>query len=324
LFSRDIDYLSGWKHPLPQNQKKKNRREPGPKKMDRHFTPLLVVGIVLFSMAGTSAQAQIEAQTQAPDEISRPLTFGVVPQQSATKLAEMWVPLLRLLSEKTHRDIKFATAKDIPTFEKRLSEGAYDFVYMNPLHYDIYSRKHGFVAFAKEQDKQIRGVVVVRKDSPYAKLEDLEGENLAFPSPLAFASSVLPRTQFDHEKINVTPNYVGSHDSVYRAVAKGLFAGGGGIERTLASINENIRSQLRTIWTSKGYAPHAFAAHPRVPNAVVHSLQFALTHIWLDPPGNDALAAANLGTIGPARDADWKNVHELCETIPIMLEREGR
>ena len=49
--------------------------------------------------------------------------FGVVPQQSATKLARTWVPFLRLLQEKTGIELRFATAPDIPTFEKRLAQG---------------------------------------------------------------------------------------------------------------------------------------------------------------------------------------------------------
>lgn len=48
------------------------------------------------------------------------LTFAVVPQQSASKLAQLWNPIVEQLSIKTGLKIKFATAPDIPTFEKRL------------------------------------------------------------------------------------------------------------------------------------------------------------------------------------------------------------
>ena len=46
------------------------------------------------------------------------LIFGIVPQQAASKTVEMWTPLLKQLSKKTGYTIHFATAKDIPTFEK--------------------------------------------------------------------------------------------------------------------------------------------------------------------------------------------------------------
>ena len=48
-----------------------------------------------------------------------PITFGVVPQQSAKKMAEKWQPLIDYISNFTGLDIEFKTAKDIPTFESR-------------------------------------------------------------------------------------------------------------------------------------------------------------------------------------------------------------
>ena len=63
------------------------------------------------------------------------LTLGIVPQQSAKKLAETWQPLINYISEHADIDVVFKTAKDIPTFEQRLAEGEYDIAYMNPFHF---------------------------------------------------------------------------------------------------------------------------------------------------------------------------------------------
>jgi len=151
------------------------------------------------------------------------VTFSVVPQQSASKLARLWTPIVTYLSEKTGHDVRFTTAKDIPTFEARLAEGQYDFAYMNPYHYTVFSSAPGYSAFARQKDKRIKGIVVVRKDSTLRDMEELEGERLAFPSPAAFAASVLPRSHLRTEGIGFTPQYVSSHDSVYLGVARGLF-----------------------------------------------------------------------------------------------------
>ena len=53
------------------------------------------------------------------------LAFGIVPQQSASKLAGLWTPILAYLSQKTGYAIRFKTARDIPTFEQRLAAGDY-------------------------------------------------------------------------------------------------------------------------------------------------------------------------------------------------------
>ena len=54
------------------------------------------------------------------------ILFGVVPQQSATKLARAWVPFIKRLSKETGVSVRFATLKDIPSFEKCLARGAYE------------------------------------------------------------------------------------------------------------------------------------------------------------------------------------------------------
>ena len=68
-----------------------------------------------------------------PASAGSDLTFGIVPQQSASRLAQIWVPVFDYLSEKTGMRIQFATAKDIPAFEACLARGAYDLAYMKPL-----------------------------------------------------------------------------------------------------------------------------------------------------------------------------------------------
>jgi len=69
------------------------------------------------------------------------LTFGIVPQQSASRLAKMWGPLMAELGAQTGVTFSFQTTKDIPTFEACLAAGAYDIAYMNPMHYAIFSRE---------------------------------------------------------------------------------------------------------------------------------------------------------------------------------------
>ena len=54
------------------------------------------------------------------------ILFGIVPQQSATKLVRAWVPFIKRLSKGTGVSVRFATLNDIPSFEKCLARGAYE------------------------------------------------------------------------------------------------------------------------------------------------------------------------------------------------------
>ena len=237
--------------------------------------------------------------------------FGVVPQQSATKLARTWVPFLRLLQEKTGIELRFATAPDIPTFEKRLAQGEYDFAYMNPYHYTVFHQSPGYRAFAKQADRQIRGILVVRQDSPARSVTDLNGQQIAFPAPAAFAATLLVRSYLESEAIDYEPRFVSSHDSVYRAVAGGFAGAGGGIVRTLESLDEDIRRQLRILWESAGFTPHAFAAHPRMPGETVERLLQAMRELSEYPEGVEVLRKINIKALEKASSENWDDVRGL-------------
>ncbi len=270
----------------------------------------IILTLLLSMIQVVSVSAQ--ARTNPPVTLS----FGVVPQQSATKLARLWSPIFSYLSEKTGHTIMFKTAKDIPTFEQRLAEGAYDMAYMNPYHYTMFSDAPGYSAFAKAKDTRIQGIVVVRKDSPYQTLDDLVRAGLAeqpvaFPSPGAFAASLLPRAHLSKMGISLKPAYVASHDSVYRGVARGFFIAGGGIVRTLNSTKPAIREQLRILWSTQPYTPHAIAVHPRIPVEIVERLQRAMVNMYNDPRGHPLLQAIHFQGIEPAQDLEWDDVRHL-------------
>ncbi len=265
-------------------------------------------GIALFLAIVLNWQS-VGATDNKPGQVS--LTFGVVPQQSATKLAELWTPVLNYIGDKTGIRIDFKTAKNIPTFEQRCAAGDYDMAYMNPYHYTVFHKSNGYNAFAREQLKSLKGIIVVRKDSPYTKLTELEGKILAFPAPAAFAASVLTRTHLSKLGIHYIPMYVGSHDSVYRTVVKGLYPAGGGVPRTFNNVEPKISAGLRVLWTSKGYAPHAIASHPRVPEEVVQKISKAMTGMSQDPKGRELLNRLVFKGLVPADDHEWDEVRGL-------------
>lgn len=239
------------------------------------------------------------------------LSFGIVPQQSAKKLAKLWTPINSYLSKKIGVKIQFSTANDIPTFEKRLLEGEYDIAYMNPYHYTVFHQKPGYEAIAKQKDKKIKGIIVVAKDSPLTALDQLAGETLSFPSPAAFAASVLPRAKMSKDGINITPKYVSSHDSVYLTVSRGLFLAGGGVMRTYNNTAPEIRENLRVLWTTPGYTPHAIAVHPRVDNDVKIKVQQALVEMASDPEGQALLKTINFKALEYAQNENWDDVRGL-------------
>ena len=239
-------------------------------------------------------------------------SFGIVPQQTAKRMAKLWTPVFKHIQKTSGIKLQFKTAKDIPEFEKRLAQGEYDFAYMNPYHFTVFNRDPGYKAVAVRKDQAIRGIMVTRKDSSLSTLEDLKNQKLAFPSPAAFAASVLPRAELSNSNINHESQYVSSHDSVYLNVAKGLFPAGGGVKRTFNNTAPKVREQLKVFWTSEPFTPHAIAAHPRIDASVYQKIQDSLVAMNNDEEGKKLLQSLKVKNgLQKASDSDWDDVRGL-------------
>lgn len=250
------------------------------------------------------------------------ISFGVGPQQSASELAKRWTPLLQYLSEKSGYTIQFQTSKDIPTYQQTMKSGQFDIAYINPYHYTLFHKAAGYEVFAQEKDATLTGVVVVRKDSPYKNMADLNGKEFACPAPTAVTAAVLPMQKFKQLKVNVTPSYVTSHDSVYRAVAKGLYAAGGGELRTFNNMDPEIRDQLRILWSTPPLPPFVFAAHPRVAQDAVKKIKGVMLQMDKDPAAAPLLKALNFKGIAAAQDADYNVVRKMNIQMPAEAPKK--
>ncbi|WP_174244288.1 phosphate/phosphite/phosphonate ABC transporter substrate-binding protein [Vibrio atypicus] len=243
--------------------------------------------------------------------IAKPLVVGIVPQYAASKIVSQWRPLLDVLSEQTGVQFELRTAKTIPEFEQRLAEGQYDIAYMNPYHFITFNVEPGYKALAHQKKKKIHGIIVASVGDSLT-LDDLEGEQLAFPSPAAFAASILPRATMTQKGINFTPIYVGSHDSSFLAVSKGFFKAGGGVVRTFKALPEETKSQLKIIWKSPGYTPHAIAYHPRVDPQTIDTLVKALVTLSDSEEGLNALTTLGFQDgFKQVTDESWDDIREL-------------
>lgn len=245
------------------------------------------------------------------------LTFGVAPQQSPSTLVRIWGPILSEVGREAGVKLVFKTAPNIPTFEKRMAKGEYDIAYMNPYHYIELHKKPGYLALLRARDRQLRGILVTRRDAPYHSIADLSGQTLAFPAPAAFAASILIRAEFARQHVPITPTYVASHDSVYLDVAKGLFPAGGGIMRTFNALSPTIRDQLHVIYVSQGYTPHAIAILPDMPTETAARIQAAFIGLDKSAQGRQLLVPMEIKGWMAAQDADWDDVRALCGMLSI-------
>lgn len=259
------------------------------------------------AMLGSIAASLVSSRAEGAER----LVFGVVPQQAPSLLAKIWIPVLAEASRMAGIAIEFATAPDIPTFERRLIQGAYHLAYVNPYHMVVIDQEAGWRAFARAKDEGIRGIIACRRDFAGEGLAALDGNLIVYPSPAAFAATLIPYYELERQGVRFEKRYVGSHDSVYMAVRDRFALAGGGIERTFEMAAPVITTELRILWRSAAYTSHAFAAAPRVGDDALLAVAAAFTGLATTQAGPALLQAIGVESLIRAGNADYDDVRGL-------------
>ncbi len=239
-------------------------------------------------------------------------TIGIVPQFDARTIQQTWRPILKELQQRTGHSFILRGSQTIPVFEHQLLAGEFDFAYVNPYQLLKTTAPNEYIPLVRDVAADLRGILVVRKDSPYMNIEELRDQNIAFPSPNALGASLMIRSMLTREvKIPFKPRYVNSHDSVYLNVVLGNTAAGGGVASTLAHQSATVRDQLRILHTTVAVAPHPLTAHPRVPEAIRDAVQQAMLSLGKTKSGQKLLVKVPIKNIATAQLKDYEPLKKM-------------
>lgn len=236
---------------------------------------LAVAGIPAMSQAGSMSSPKI-------------YTISVVPQYNGVQLHTEWAPLLARLSRETGVQFQLVLTKTIPQFETTFLAGEPDFAYLNPYHAVMAKRVRNYQPVVRDS-KPLKGILVVRQDSPYQSLHDLDGKVIGFPAPNAFGASLYMRALLTDMNVGFQTRFLSTHSNVHRSVLNGSVAAGGGVNTTLNDEALEVKSQLRILYQTPESAPHPIVVHPRVPDAVVKAVRESFLGLAKDAEGQKLL-----------------------------------
>jgi len=240
--------------------------------------------------------------------------FTVVPQFKPAQLQKEWSPLLERISRETGFKLKLVIPANTLKFEGEISKGTPDFVFLNPYQAVLGMKAHGYIPLLRDK-KPLSGILVVRKDSQYKKLSDLDGATIGFPSPNAFGASLYMRALLtDDQKIKFTPRYLNNHNLVFRHVILGHVAAGGTVNAALNDEEAEVKNQLTILYKTPESASHPIAVNPRVPDQVRKAVVASLMNMQQDVEGRAMLADVRLPNLV---DANYKNDYQQLEKLNI-------
>lgn len=246
--------------------------------------------------------------------------FGRAPQLSAVAVSQVWTPFVEYLNEHTDFTFKIKVYQERREFEQDVVSGNLDFYYGNPGYLIVGKKLHNYEGLVRSNKKQLKGVIVTKADSEITHISQLENKDILFPGKNSFVASLYIRSLLSEElKLPFQAKYVKGHDNVYRAVALGRYAAGGGVMRTLDREPPALKNKLKIIYETPGMAPHPIVAHPRVRSVVKNALVDTVLAMQDTPEGK-----ALLGTIkmqSPVR-VDYKQDYLPIEGIALNMYKD--
>ncbi|MEI6557700.1 MAG: phosphate/phosphite/phosphonate ABC transporter substrate-binding protein [Rhodospirillaceae bacterium] len=272
---------------------------------------ITILGAMLLSLALRAPEPgpgpdQAARTTPAGPEDREDFSFAIVPQFESRKLAAVWTPIIQAVAAEAHLHLSLIPTLTVREFERGVAAGRYDFVYANPFHILRESGRQGYFPLVRDT-APLRGILVVRADSPVTGPAELKGKVLAVPSPNAVAASLLLRSDLEHLfHLEMTLLDAKTHGGAFLAVAGHKADAGGGADNTLRELDPLVRGALRVIYTTREMPAHAVAAHPRVPEAVRERLRRALLTLAETPEGRTLLARVPMKRPVAAASSDYQ------------------
>jgi phosphonate transport system substrate-binding protein len=208
------------------------------------------------------------------------LSFGAISTVDSTIMQKKLNPLIQYISKTISKEMKFETGFDYADTIEQFKNGHYDFGFIGPSPFVITSKNTKnklkiIVGLNNKCHGKFHSVIVVRKDSSIAKLEDLKGKTFAFGSPQSTLSYFMPMNLLQKNSIVkylARYDFLGKHDKVAKYIIMGKYDAGA----IKSSIAKKYSKYIRVIAKTKDVPDFVVVASAKTPDMVVQKIRKAL------------------------------------------------
>lgn len=244
-------------------------------------------------------------KSEIPDKPAKPpLNSENIPGKN-----EIWEMVFAYISEESNIELSFEPATSQLDFELNLAKSKYDLALVSPLQFEAFRVNPGYQAQIKRKSQPIRAIIFVKKNGNIKSFSELRNAIIAFPNPLNFESSVVPRESLKRLNFNIIPQFLPSETAVYKQVISEQYIAGAGTHENFLAQPIEIRNSLKVIWDSPGFSPHALVAHPRVDFLSLIKLKRAFVDMIKNEEAKKLLPYIFVDNgFEVARDSDWDEI----------------
>jgi len=293
------------------------------------FWMLLRISPALLLMACNNTEdKQYQPEfSSIPSSLDKQYIFGVHPQRNPKKLREVFGPLTKYLNNKVEdANLVFEASRNFAAYDKKQAARHFDFALPNP-YGTVQGIDSGYRVFGKMGNEgDLRGLILVRRDSSIKSISDLKGTTISFPGPTALAATILPKYFLYNKGLNVNTDfksiYVGSMESSLTNVYRGNVAAGTAYPPAWRDFQKNqpqLAAELKVMWQTEAMPDNSLMARDDIPEELVNKIAKALFSMQNDEQGKAVLSGMDLTQFKRADNDDYAQVREFIKTYEAQI-----
>jgi len=244
--------------------------------------------------------------------------FGVHPLHNPKKLFEVYQPLVDYINKQLiGASIKLEASRNYASYDKKLFNGYFDLALPNPYQTIIAADKYYNIFGKMSDDKNFRGIFIVRKDSNITSFNDIKGQTISYPAPTALAATMMPQYYLYLNEIDINKDiknlYVGSQESsIMNVYLKKTIVGSTWPPPWIAfeKNNPNIAKQLEVKWETKHLLNNGLVAKKDFPKKLLDKISYIIFNLHTHKDGQKILKAMELSSYEKANYNTYNKVRE--------------
>jgi phosphonate transport system substrate-binding protein len=188
------------------------------------------------------------------------INFGTTPWETPDKMKKLYRPFIRHLSLKLGKRVRFIVEQDYEALKNDLSSNLIQIAAFSPGAFaDVLDKNRNSMIYVASMQKDgaeaYRGLIVVKKDSPYQSLKDIKGKKMGFVDPSSssgyrYPVALLLQQGIYPEKYFSNVFFLGNHANVTDALMQGTIDVGATYDANLENAqkkhNDGLRILLKT------------------------------------------------------------------------------
>jgi len=249
--------------------------------------------------------------------------MGIFPNVSARTILTMYEPLRVFLEKELSQPVHLSTAPDFRTYVERTLNKEYDIAATAP-HLVRLAQTKGHYVPMLNYTSEVRGVIVVAKDSSIKKPSELRGKMIAIPDRFAVISIMgleFLRDQGLNPDKDVKLFAARSHNNAVIAVDHGEAQAAIVGSAAYKQLPKELRSRLRVIASTVAIPGQFIIASPKLSLAQVERIKAALLKYAGTSEGKKFLETNGFGGLRPATEPVLKQLDRYAQEVVKMLEQ---